>query len=171
MKTHWKKTIDKDWIGCYVLPEGKPIVVKLISIKYEEVKVKGLKDWYKVAYFEKNPYFDKPMLLSATTNLKRIEKLTGTPYIEDWVTLNLNVTLQQEWDKAFGGGKDWALRIADTAPTMTLPELKKENAKIWSNAVSKTKEVGIESALIAIKKRYSISDQTKKALEDEANKA
>lgn len=117
LKTHWKKTIDKDWIGTYILPEGKPIIVRLISVKFEEVKVKGIKDWYKVAYFAKNKYFDKPMLLSATKNLKRLETLTGTPYIEDWVTLNIDVILQQEMDQAFGGGKDWALRIAPNPPT------------------------------------------------------
>jgi hypothetical protein len=116
VKTHWKKTVDKDWIGTYILPDSKPIIVNLISVKYEEVKVKGVKGLYKVAYFAKNDYFDRPMLLSANKNLERLTKLTGTPYIEDWVTLDIWVTLQQEMDKAFGGGKDWALRIAAQAP-------------------------------------------------------
>jgi len=118
VKTHWKKTVDKDWIGTYVLPDSKPIIVKLISVKYEEVKVKGVKGLYKVAYFAKNDYFDRPMLLSANVNLSRLSKLSGTPYIEDWYSLDLWVTLQQEMDKAFGGGKDWALRIASVAPQM-----------------------------------------------------
>jgi len=118
VKTHWKKTVDKDWIGTYILPDGKPIVVKLISVRYEEVKVKGVKGMYKVAYFAKNDYFDRPMLLSANVNLDRLSKLSGTPYIEDWYNLDLWVTLQQEMDKAFGGGKDWALRIASVAPQM-----------------------------------------------------
>lgn len=116
VKTHWKKTVDKDWIGTYILPDSKPIIVKLISVKYEEVKVKGVKGLYKVAYFAKNDYFDRPMLLSANKNLERLTKLTGTPYIEDWVSLDIWVTLQQEMDKSFGGGKDWALRIAPQAP-------------------------------------------------------
>lgn len=115
MKTHWKKTIDKDWIGTYVLPEGSPIDVVIKSILHEEVKIKGVKEWHRVAYFEKNEHFDKPMLLNPT-NCLRIEKLTGTPYIEDWKDINLKVTLCQEMDKAFGGGKDWALRISKVAP-------------------------------------------------------
>lgn len=118
MKTHWKKTVDKDWIGTYILPDSKPIIVKLISVKYEEVKVKGVKGMYKVAYFDKNEYFDRPMLLSANVNLDRLSRLSGSPYIEDWYSLDLWVTLQQEMDKAFGGGKDWALRIASVAPQM-----------------------------------------------------
>lgn len=113
--THWKKTIDKDWIGTYVLPEGKPIDVVLIKVLYEEVKIKGIKEWTRVAYFQKNEYFDKPMLINAT-NCTRIEKLTGTPYVERWGNLNIKVTLQQEMDKAFGGGKDWALRISSVKP-------------------------------------------------------
>ncbi len=130
-KTHWKKTVDKDWIGTYVLPESKPIIVKLISVKYEEVKVKGVKGLYKVAYFEKNEHFDRPMLLSANVNLKRLSALTGTPYIEDWEKLDLWVTLQQEMDKAFGGGKDWALRIASTAPQMkTIKDYPNEEASL-----------------------------------------
>lgn len=127
MKTHWKKTIDKDWIGTYVLPDGKPIDVRLISIKYQEVSVKGVKGMYKVAYFAKNEYFDKPMLLSSTKNLQRIATHTGTPYIEDWTELDLMVTLQQEMDKSFGGGKDWALRISPTLPkTETMADYPKE---------------------------------------------
>jgi len=127
MKTHWKKTIDKDWIGTYVLPEEQPIVVKLISVKHQEVKVKGVKGMYKVAYFAPNPHFNKPMLLSANINLERLTKLTGTPYLEDWINLDLMVTLQQEMDKAFGGGKDWALRIAEKAPVIkTVDDYKAE---------------------------------------------
>lgn len=114
--THWKKTVDKDWIGTYILPEGLPIVVKLLRVEFKKVKVKGVEGEYKIAYFEKNEWFDKPMLLSANKNLDRIAKLSGTPYIERWGGLNMWVTLQQEMDQAFGGGKDWALRIASTAP-------------------------------------------------------
>jgi hypothetical protein len=127
MKTHWKKTVDKDWIGTYVLPNEKPIVVKLLKVLYEEVKVKGVKGKYKVAYFEKNEHFDKPMLLSANKNLERLSHLVGSPYIEDWANINMYVTLQQEMDKSFGGGKDWALRIAPNPPQIkTIKDYPKE---------------------------------------------
>jgi hypothetical protein len=165
MKTHWKKTVDKDWIGTYILPEGKPIVVKLLSVKYEEVKVKGVKGMYKVAYFAPNKYFKKPMLLSANINLKRLEKFTGTPYIEDWININLDVTLQQEMDKAFGGGKDWALRIAPTLPRVEKEELTPDSPK-WVTAVTRYANT---KKLDGITKFYTLSKDNEQKLIKEAN--
>ena len=128
-KTHWKKTIDKDWIGCYVLPpsgkpdNGKPdsnpylpVVVTILKVDYKEVSVKGQDKLHKVAYFAKNPYFNKPMILSASKNLSRLSKFAKSAYVEDWGDLNFKVTLQAEWDMKYGGGKDWALRIAAKLP-------------------------------------------------------
>ena len=37
-KTHWKKTLDKDWIGTYILPDEKPIRVTLSHVKEEDIK-------------------------------------------------------------------------------------------------------------------------------------
>jgi len=158
MKTHWKKTMDKDWIGVYNLPEGKPIRATIISIKYQEVKVKGVLGWYKVAYFAKNKHFDKPMLLQAAVNLKRVSKLTGSPYVEDWIKLNLKVTLQKEMDKAFGGGKDWALRIAEKAPEKVLVPL---TADKIINAIAFIKE---GKTMDDLKETYSISPEIEKQI-------
>lgn len=172
MKTHWKKTIDKDWIGCYVLPssgnpddgtEGSnpylPITVKLLKVEHKAVKVKGKQEVKNVAYFAKNPYFDKPMLLSASANLKRLAKITGSPYVEDWGNINKEVVLQAEWDKAFGGGKDWALRIVAVKEK---PELK-EGTVDWTSAIDYVKKGGDPTKLMAKKK---ISDELFKKLED-----
>lgn len=168
--THWKKTIDKDWIGTYILPEGRPINVILERVEYKEVKIKGVKEHSRVAYFSKNAYFDKPMLINPT-NCKRIEDLTGTPYIERWSNLNIPVTLCQEMDKAFGGGKDWALRISKTQPKLIKPTLIKDDSKIWDNAANKIKEVGYDKGIILIAKHYNITEETKTLLKNEADKA
>jgi hypothetical protein len=121
--THWKKNIDTNWIGCHVLPNGQDIVVTLLRVEFKKgVKVAGKSQDKYVAYFDKNPYFDKPMLLNKT-NLKRVEILTGTPIIENWGNLNMKVTICQEMDKCIGGGEDWALRIKAKAPVLTLPIL------------------------------------------------
>lgn len=175
-KTHWKKTIDKDWIGCYILPpSGKPdtgesnsnpylsIQVKLLKVKLEKVKVKGVLGEYKVAYFAKNEYFDKPMLLSAAANLKRIAKITNSNYIEDWEVINKDVILQAEWDKSFGGGKDWALRIVEIKGK---PELK-EGTVDWTAAMKYVTEGGDPANLRAKK---VISDVLFKKLEDAKSK-
>jgi len=146
-KTHWKSTMDKDWIGCYALPmSGKPdtgkpdsnpyltVVVTLLRVKLENVKVRGVMGEHRVAYFASNPYFDRPMLMNSAKNLTRLSKFTKTPIIEDWVDLNIRVTLQAEWDSKFGGGKDWALRIADKLPDK--PKLPTEKLSDALKAVS-----------------------------------
>lgn len=117
--THWKKTIDPDYIGTYVLPEGNPINVHLIEVKQVKTKVRGISGVYTLAYFDKNPYFDKPMILSAKANLHRLENLFGSPYIERWK--DKDVTLIQEMDQVYGAKKgvlDWALRISPVAPVV-----------------------------------------------------
>jgi len=128
MKTHWRKTIDTDWIGTYVLPDGKPIVVKIIRAEYKNAKIQGKTESRVVAFFEKNQYFDKPMLLNST-NMKRLTKLVGSPYIEDWHNLNLPITLQQEMDRTPSGGKDWALRISSIKPVVKTSKDFPEEAK------------------------------------------
>lgn len=166
MKTHWKKTIDKDWIGTYVLPEGNPIDVILSHVKYEEVKIKGSEEWHRVAYFSKNEHFDKPMLLNPT-NCLRIEKHTGTPYIEDWSSLNMKVTLCQEMDKAFGGGKDWALRISKVLPKNT-NQLAKLTDDKFNSAVEFLKG---GKTITDLKKFYSITKDQETKLKSEIDGA
>lgn len=166
MKTHWKKTIDKDWIGTYVLPEGNPIDVILTGVKHQQVKIKGNKEWHRVAYFEVNEHFDKPMLLNPT-NCLRIEKLTGTPYIEDWGNLNMKVTLCQEMDKAFGGGKDWALRISNVLPKNT-----NQLTPLTEDMISKAVEflMGGKS-MNDLKKFYSFSSEIESKIKTKADEA
>lgn len=126
-KRHWKKDIDVEWIGTYILPEGKDINVKLLSVEFKkDLKVAGKKKDQHIAHFEKNQWFEKPMLLNRT-NLKRLTMLLGTPYYEDWK--NVWVTLTQEMDKTVTGGTDWALRIKPALPKMVKDKLTKEHPK------------------------------------------
>ena len=96
------------------------------------------------------------MLLNAT-NCKRLQIRTGSPYIQDWV--NLEVTLCQEMDKTVTGGQDWALRIKGEKPQ--LPFLM-ENTKAFDNAVIHMQKGGkIED----IKTRFQLTDEVKLILE------
>lgn len=171
-KTHWKKTIDKDWIGCYVLPDsGKPdtgesnsnpyvpIQAKLLRVELKKVKVKGVMGEYKVAYFAKNPYFDKPMLLSASANLKEVAKITKSNFIEDWADINQDVTLEAKWDRAFGSGYDWALRITQIKGK---PKLEKGTLD-WTAALKYVQGGGDPDKL---RDKKIISDELFKELED-----
>lgn len=176
-KTDWRKTVDKDWIGCYILPdsgvvdEGSPkdkinstnpygkIKATLLRVEYKTVKVKGKDEKHRVAYFAKNDFFTRPMLLSSKTNLERVEKIAGSRFIEDWGNINKEVILQAEWDRSFGGGKDWALRIVYLKPNPVL----KEGTMDWTAAMKYVTEGGDPANLRAKKQ---ISDVLFKKLED-----
>jgi hypothetical protein len=104
-------------IGMEALPSGKDITVVIDRIAWVESEVvNGEKKPCWVAYFQKNPYFDLPMILNAT-NKKRIARLAEDQYLER--VKNLPVTLTKEMDKAIGGGKDWSLRVSVIKPKIT----------------------------------------------------
>ena len=90
-----------------------------------------------VARFAQNQFFDKPMLINQSTNMKRLQKLTGSRFLEDWANLDLIVTLQAEWDKHPKGGYEWGLRIGKTAPSK--PTLK-ENTQEWNAVLGHVKK-------------------------------
>ena len=151
--THWKnKLTDVNFIGTHVLPNEKPIIVKLKNVIWSEnTKIMGQSKSCFLAYFEANQYFDKPMILNKT-NLKRLTKLTGTPNFEQW--LNINVTLLQEMDKAIGGGQDWALRISASKPIIELPVMV-EGSKEFIACKKASKDYTIED----FRKKYQISEE------------
>ncbi len=117
--THWRKNLDPNWIGTYVLPEGQQIEALITKVHFEKgLKVAGkTKDGY-VADFAANKYFDKPMLLNPT-NCKRLTLLTGNPNFETWV--NVPVFLTQEMSKMPDGSQDYALRIGFGKPAPAKP--------------------------------------------------
>lgn len=131
-KTPWKKTVDPNYIGTYILPDDQPIDVVITKVEWKNVKVMGQDKKQSVAYFAPNKYSDKPMLLNVT-NMKRLERLCESKYIEDWV--NVPVTLQREMDKTPTGGKDWALRISLSKPkTAAKPKLTPESPN-WNDII------------------------------------
>lgn len=159
-QTHYKKNLDPNWIGTYVLPDGKDIVVKLLKVTFEKnLKVAGKAKNSHVAYFDKNPHFDKPMLLNPT-NCKRLSMLFGTPIIEKWA--NMNVTLCQEMDKCVTGGQDWALRIRAEKPA--LPTLTVEMAA-FPNVVDYVRKGGL---IEDIEKRYVLTPEIKQTILNES---
>lgn len=167
-KTPWKKTIDPNFIGTYILPEDKPINVVITNVEWKKTKVMGQDQKKSIAYFAPNQYFDKPMLLNAT-NMTRLERITGSKYIEDWK--NVSVTLQREMDKSIGGGKDWALRIAQIAPKTSESVKKQLNPQSagWAVTIDWLKKGG---AIETISEKYDISvddlEKLKKATINEA---
>ena len=109
-KTHWKKLTNPDYLGAYALEEGKDMIVTIKEVRQESITgAKGEKEEAIIAYLENGI---KPMILNKT-NLKRIEKVCETPYIEDWA--GHNIQLYTEMVSAFGTST-MALRVRDFKP-------------------------------------------------------
>ena len=145
--THWKKLINPNYIGAYTLDDGKDLVVTIESIKREMVAgPDGKKEECTVAYLKGQ----KPLILNST-NSKQIEKITGTPHIEEWSGKSISLYVAKV--KAFGEVVD-ALRIRPTAPVVTLPELTADNPN-WSKAITALKSGN--TTIDKIKQKYSVS--------------
>lgn len=109
--THWKKLTNPDYLGAYsVLDAGHDLVLTIKSVSEELVcGADGKKEQCVVARFYEP---EKPMILNKT-NMKAIEKLYSTPFIEEWTGKKIQVYSARV--KAFGDTVD-ALRIRPTVP-------------------------------------------------------
>lgn len=114
--THYKQLMDTNYLGAYSLDEGKDIVLTIKAVQKESViGADGKKEDCIVCHWAEN---EKPMILNAT-NCRTISKLAGSPYIEKWT--GLRVQIGSERVKAFGDVVD-ALRIRKTKPSATQTE-------------------------------------------------
>jgi len=106
---HWKKTTNPDYLGAYAFDDGKDMVVQIKDVKIETVQNQQGKEEKPVMHFEGDV---KPLILN-TTNMKTIEKVTGSPYMDEWVgkKLRLYVTMVS----AFGTTTE-AVRVREFAP-------------------------------------------------------
>jgi hypothetical protein len=81
MKTHWKRLVNPNYLGAYTIEDGKDLVLTIKAVQQEEiVGENGRKEAAMVARFHEP---SKPFILNKT-NAKMIQKLSGSPYVEDW---------------------------------------------------------------------------------------
>lgn len=150
-KTHFKKAFKSPYLGSQDLPDYKDMNLTIEKVIMQESK--GLKEnsTFNIAYFTDVSF--KPMLLNST-NSKRVSKLANSPYIEDWV--NIEVTLTVKKVSAFGDIHD-ALRIREVTRKIqtSLPELN-SNSKKWNEIIGRVSE-GAKREVIS--KYYSVSDE------------
>ena len=81
--THWKKLTNPNYLGSYAFQPGEEKAVTIAAVKQEEVtnpSEPNKKETCIVAHFQQQ---EKPLILNKT-NCKAIERLTGTPDIEQW---------------------------------------------------------------------------------------
>lgn len=152
-ETHWKKLVDTNYLGSWNITNGK-LVLQIASVKKERIfnQTKNAEESCPVAYFTDANY--KPMILNKT-NCKTLQKLTGSPYIENWA---VRVEIKTEKVKAFGEVVD-ALRISKTAPkeesktaqtTTTPPKTEPESYKCEDCSAVVTEFGGYSAQQVAL---------------------
>ncbi|MBU3661188.1 MAG: hypothetical protein FGM14_15050 [Flavobacteriales bacterium] len=115
MKTHFKKLKDPNYIGSWdLMDENGTVQNRIVTIKEVKQDVvfdgKGGSEQCPVVLFNEC----KPMVANST-NLKAIQKVTGSPFIEDWVGKQIELTVVKV--KAFGEIHD-AIRVVPKAPQL-----------------------------------------------------
>ena len=107
---HWKQMVNTDYLGAYALEDGQDMIVTIKSVGKELVtSVGGKKEECVVAHFMENC---RPMIMNRT-NMKAIQKLYKTPYIDEWA--GKKIQLYQDTTK-FGGEVVECLRIRPFIP-------------------------------------------------------
>ncbi len=159
-KTHFKKMQNPNYLGSWDLYDSKgnmnDLVLTIKEVKKQQVfDGKGGSEDCPIMYFVENV---KPMVMNAT-NLKTVSKITGTPFIEEWNGVKVQVTVKKV--KAFGEMHD-ALRIVQKA--VALPELCPKHER-WSAAKLAVKNK--TTTIAKIRESYILSDANAKLLENE----
>ncbi len=110
--THWKKLTNPNYLGSYAFQPGEEKALTIASVGQEMVTNPAEPDKKEnciVAHFQQP---EKPLILNKT-NCKTIEKLTGTPDIEQWPGAGIILCVQRV--NAFGELVE-AVRIRPVKP-------------------------------------------------------
>jgi len=90
--THWKQLTNPNYLGAYALEPGKDLIVTIESVRQETVTgTDGNEDECLVMHLRDGI---KPMILNKT-NAKMIQKIYGTPFIEEWVGRKVQLYIAQ----------------------------------------------------------------------------
>lgn len=110
--THWKILTNPDYLGSYALENGEDVVLTIASVAKEVVVgAEGVKKECVVARFEEDN--TKPMILNVT-NMKTIQRLLQTPYIEKWPGHKIQIGVEKV---KFRGEVVDGLRVRDRLPS------------------------------------------------------
>ena len=140
-KTHYRKVFKSDHLGVADLEDfqenGSNLVFTIKHVKQElNAKVAGKKINANIAYFNENI---KPLVLNAT-NSKTMKDLTGSPFIDDWagVTIQLYADYKVKLMSDVVGG----IRISPRPVTVAKPVITPDNKKLWDGAKGAFKRDG-----------------------------
>ena len=128
-KTHFKKLMNPNYLGSWAIDEGKTLTATVKNVNTEKVVGEnGQNEECMVMHFTENV---KPLILNAT-NAKKMQKLTKSPYIEDWC--GKRIVIGTEKVKAFGDVVD-AVRIKSLASGSAKPTTETASAPTESTLV------------------------------------
>lgn len=154
--THWKRLVNPDYLGVYSLDNDKDMTLTIDQIIREVVtSTGGKKEECTVAYFKEKV---KPMILNRT-NSKMIQKIYGTPYIEEWS--NKKITVYAATTKLAGEEVE-CLRIRPNAPQN--PVLKIDDQTNFEKCRTALKN---GYTIEQLRTKWTISKKVEKALIDE----
>jgi hypothetical protein len=109
MKTHWKKTMNPNYLGAYALEPNEDLIVEITEVKTESVmNADGRNEECLVAHLK-----DQKPLIVNKTNAKAIAKVAGSNYIEDWKGKQIALYISNV--KAFGELVE-AIRVRTVPP-------------------------------------------------------
>lgn len=116
-RTHWKKLNNPEYIGAYAFQPGEEKTVTISTVGRENVTgPDGRKEECTVVRFREDV---KPLILNVT-NAKMIQRVLGSPYVEEWA--GRSIVMGVETVSAFGERVE-AVRVkkkTPAAPTVTL---------------------------------------------------
>ena len=160
-KTHFRKAFDSPYLSSADIVG--PTVLTVARVTLEADRTKKTKDVFNTAWFAERELRPgeklKPMILNAT-NSNTLKKLTGSPFIEDWV--NLKVTVYVDPNVRFGKEVMEGLRISPKVPVAA--SITPATVKAWQNAKAAYQRDGNLDAVLA---RASMTDEDQARLIEE----
>lgn len=150
-QTHFRKVFDSPYLSSADIVE--PVTLTIDRVTQEGDKTKKTKDAFNTAYFKEKEIRPgeklKPMILNAT-NSKTLDRITGSPFIEDWA--GKRITVFVDANVKFGKDTVEGLRIRAAAERRTLTP---DNSAVWDNAKDAYKRYGNLDKVLS---RFDMSD-------------
>ena len=150
-KRHWKAESEPNYFGTFNFGEDrKDIIDEVLRIEKRELTgSEGAAQNKLVAVLR----YGLPLVLNVS-NSKTMEKITGSPYLEDWegVWIQLYITKV----KAFGGGKTDGVRIRSAIPPLT------EKHPMWEPVIKSIQEG--KRTIESVEKTFTIPATTKESI-------
>lgn len=160
-KTHFRKAFDSPYLSSADIVG--PTVLTVARVTLEADRTKKTKDLFNTAHFVERDLRPgeklKPMILNAT-NSNTLKRLTGSPFIEDW--LNVKVTVYVDPNVRFGKEVMEGLRISPNTPTVA--SITPASVKAWQNAKAAYMRDGNLDAVLA---RATMSEADQQQLIEE----